>query len=409
MVEPGPALNLAKNILNNDSQLPAGVSVLPYSFSGTEVSVHSPVNINIYDSFGNHTGPTVDGNFETNIPGSAYDTLDDAKFIFLPDSGQYDIRLEATDQGSFDFKIRKYENDTNTETIFYQNIPIASTSAGETTFDTNSAQPPDLLVDQRLIPPPTILEGDASYDQTPPASSYQLNGSSQNVWFKGNVSVSLSAVDEASGSGVAKIEYSIDNGSFQLYTSPFIISKEGTTNLKINSTDLAGNQESPQNIDIKIDKTPPEAKANFNLQNQAIEVIGVDNLSAVTVSENPPGQINLADSAGNQTKLTVAPTTVPRKTKIIFATIKYNSNPSISLPTNELDTTLKTSPKTNRVAGFTQKLTVPGQTLSSSFDTKANITTITIGQKKPTQTTITEPGMTFLQLLTNKGQLETKY
>ena len=58
LVSSGPALNLVKNILNNDSQLPDRVSDKPYHFSGTGLSVHSPVNINVYDSLGNYTGPT---------------------------------------------------------------------------------------------------------------------------------------------------------------------------------------------------------------------------------------------------------------------------------------------------------------------------------------------------------------
>jgi len=147
LVASGSALKLVENILEGNSQLPDGVSLKPYSFSGTQVSVHSPVNIDVYDANNNHTGLTSDGDFEANILGSSYDTLDDAKFIFLPDNGTYTIKFEATDQGSFDFKIRKYTDDVNTSTVLYNDIPLTASTKAQTVLDTLSVQPPILQVD----------------------------------------------------------------------------------------------------------------------------------------------------------------------------------------------------------------------------------------------------------------------
>ena len=182
LVTSGPALSLVKNILEGSSQLPDGVSTQPYSFSGTTLSVHSPVNIHAYDSDGNHTGPTPNGDFETNIPGSSYDTLDDAKFIWLPNTGQYTIKLEATDQGSFDFKIRKFENDVNTETFFYKEVPLTDTIKLETVLDTQSSESPILQLDEdgdgtidETVNHFSILTGDANYDYTSPVISFDVN------------------------------------------------------------------------------------------------------------------------------------------------------------------------------------------------------------------------------------------
>lgn len=55
LVTTGPALNLVKNILDGNSQLPDGVSTQPYKLTGHALSVHSPVNIHVYDSNRNHT------------------------------------------------------------------------------------------------------------------------------------------------------------------------------------------------------------------------------------------------------------------------------------------------------------------------------------------------------------------
>ena len=171
----GPALQLVDNLLNSDNSLPAGVSTEPYQLNGNQLSVHSPVNIHVYDSLGNHTGPTPDGDFETNIPGSNYDTLDDAKFIWLPEEGVYHIVFTATGSGSFDFKIRQFENDLNTQTTLYKNIPLQPNTTGETEYDTLSDQPPVLQIDDTFYNHFSILEGEANYDFTDPEISFNVN------------------------------------------------------------------------------------------------------------------------------------------------------------------------------------------------------------------------------------------
>ncbi len=415
LAQTGPALDLIKNILSDNTNLPIGITSSPVSLKGKLVSVHSPINILITDSLNNQSGVNPEGDLINNIPGSGVETLDDSKFIWLPDDGEYNISFQATDEGSFDFKIRDFNNDQNDKTIIYQDIPLTNQTTGQTTLDTtNLDNPPEIsldndnngIVDATASATLTLLGG-AAADQTPPVSTYQLNGDTQNPWFKNDVVVSLSAIDEASGSGILRVEYSIDNDNFQTYSNPFTISKEGITNLKIRSTDLAGNTEFPQSINIRLDKTPPEAKAQFNIANQAIEIIGTDNLTSVTSTENPSGQILLIDQAGNKTILTISPTTIPRN-KTLFKTIQYNSDNTITLPSNELDATVRTNNKTGLISSLTQKIVIPNQTLSSSYDLKTNLTTITIGTKKQAQTE-TKPGTVLLQLLTNQGNLITTY
>ncbi|MDP2585631.1 MAG: hypothetical protein Q8P29_01990, partial [Candidatus Levybacteria bacterium] len=148
LVASGTALNLVKNILEGNDQLPDEVSTHPYSLSnGWLFSKHSPVDMSIYDSENNHTGPTADG-FETNIPGSSYETLDDAAFIFIPGNGTYKIKLEATDNGSFDFKIRKFENETLSKEILYDDVPLTISTKAELAFDTSSSQNPIMYLDE---------------------------------------------------------------------------------------------------------------------------------------------------------------------------------------------------------------------------------------------------------------------
>ncbi|MDP4011440.1 MAG: peptidoglycan DD-metalloendopeptidase family protein, partial [Candidatus Roizmanbacteria bacterium] len=143
----GSAMNLVKNLLTGEGTLPTGVSNEPFKFSGTGLSVHSPVNIHVYDASGNHTGLTENGDFEANIPGSSYDSLDEAKFIFLPAEGVYTVKLVATGEGNFDFKIRKFADDVNTQTVLYRDVPLTTHTLAQATLDTNSTGQPVLALD----------------------------------------------------------------------------------------------------------------------------------------------------------------------------------------------------------------------------------------------------------------------
>ena len=149
LVASGSALNLIKNILEENEDLPDGVSKKPYSLSsGWLFSKHSPVDMSIYDSSGNRTGPISDGNFEENIPGSSYTTLDDAAFIFILDNGSYNIKFAATGQGSFDFRVRKFENENASQEILYNDVPLTTSTKAELTFNTSSGQNPIMYVDE---------------------------------------------------------------------------------------------------------------------------------------------------------------------------------------------------------------------------------------------------------------------
>lgn len=266
LVATGSALDLVKNILEGNNQLPSGISQQPLNLSGNLLSVHSPVNIHAYDSNGNHTGPTPDGDFEVNIPGSSYDTLGDTKFIFLPEDGVYIINFEATDNGSFDFKIRKFENDQTSETILYKEIPLTNNTTAETTFDTNSDLPPVINVDEdgngtvdSNFEKFSVLEGDANYDYTPPVVG-SFDVTPKTIWQTNNkmVDVTISGTITDDNPYLTTIivddEYNLVEPTIQLTNQTEInqtiklkASRRGNDKdgrkykIKMLATDLAGN------------------------------------------------------------------------------------------------------------------------------------------------------------------------
>src|SRR5205823_3035753 len=76
-----------------------------------------------------------------------------------------------------------------------------------------------------------------------------------NGWFVSDVSITLSASDP--GSGVAAIEYRIDGGAWHLYEGPLLLSQGGAHVVEFAATDVAGNRESVERIELDIDGSAP--------------------------------------------------------------------------------------------------------------------------------------------------------
>ena len=101
-------------ILSGDT-LPGSENILTDTstckISGKNVSVHSPVELHIYDEEGNHAGPNEDGDIEINIPGVAYDVIEGEKFAFLPDGINYQVITKATEVGGYNLAIKEQNED----------------------------------------------------------------------------------------------------------------------------------------------------------------------------------------------------------------------------------------------------------------------------------------------------------
>jgi hypothetical protein len=91
-----------------------------------------------------------------------------------------------------------------------------------------------------------IDHGAPPLDTTPPTTHIAASGTAGlNGWYRSAVQISLTAVDDPGGSGVAFIEYSVGNSAFQRYSAPFSIAVQGTTTIHARATDFAANVENP--------------------------------------------------------------------------------------------------------------------------------------------------------------------
>lgn len=251
----------------NTSTFPATVRTDPSQCGmvrGKLISVHSPIDLNVYDQNGNHEGPNATGTIDQMIPGATYENIANNKFIFLPeDSGQiYTVKLDATATGTFTFRVSAIANNTTQQTVYYGDTAITPTSRGRMTI-TPTSDDTILQLDANgtnefvSIPASSVLSTSTLNDVSKPATTISLAGTvGENSWYISDVTVTLAASDDTSG--ILATHYSLDNGAtWQTYSAPFSISKEGNTTILYQSIDRAGNKEMPKQYSFKIDSTPP--------------------------------------------------------------------------------------------------------------------------------------------------------
>ncbi len=119
------------------------------------VSVHSPVDMDIYDSKGKHMGlvplPNATDSdllwFENTI-GGQYDIIGDEKYFTIPADETYTVKLKGTGVGNFTFQIQKYTGSEMIEVanVVYADLPVTPLLEASTTI-TGSVITPTLNLD----------------------------------------------------------------------------------------------------------------------------------------------------------------------------------------------------------------------------------------------------------------------
>jgi Right handed beta helix region/Beta-propeller repeat len=89
-----------------------------------------------------------------------------------------------------------------------------------------------------------ITSESAPSDTIPPVTTIVLAGTPGLAgWYRSSVVVTLSAIDNESGSGVAAIRYRLNGGPLQTYSGPFTVDAQGITGVTAQALDHAGNVE----------------------------------------------------------------------------------------------------------------------------------------------------------------------
>jgi hypothetical protein len=226
-----------------------------YSFSGKQVSFHSPLSMHIYDNEGHHTGPNENGDLENNIPGVKYDTIEGNKFVFLPDGLEYRIVGQAEHEGHFNVRIQDIVDGEYLGGSYFNEIPLSSE---ETNIEIESSSPLDIKIDQDgdsifeevITPSSSFSEGDFEK----PITQIFIAGELYEDYYFDKVEISLEASDNVA---VLKTEYSLDDGqTWNIYSQPFEVAGAGEYQLSFMSTDSSGNVEITKQESFVIKEKP---------------------------------------------------------------------------------------------------------------------------------------------------------
>ena len=159
-----------------------------------KVSTHSPVELDIYDREGRHTGiipkpaqltDVEDGLYtftEEKIPGSrlasAGGTDDDPEYqAYLPDDNgeKYSIVLNGTGIGEFTLDIDRIKNGSNVDNVEYAMMPVTPLSVASTTIMAGSSPSAPTMPLSSTTPPLQIdIDGDGTVDMTASSTSSNM-------------------------------------------------------------------------------------------------------------------------------------------------------------------------------------------------------------------------------------------
>ncbi|MFE2809291.1 OmpL47-type beta-barrel domain-containing protein [Streptomyces nigra] len=90
-------------------------------------------------------------------------------------------------------------------------------------------------------------------DTTAPVTGVTVEGTKNSSGaYVGNAKVTVTATDEHHGSGVDRIEYSIDAGPYLAYTAPVVVDRAGTHTLAYRATDKAGNTSAARTVTFTV-------------------------------------------------------------------------------------------------------------------------------------------------------------
>ncbi|MDQ0897885.1 OmpL47-type beta-barrel domain-containing protein [Paenibacillus sp. V4I7] len=192
-------------------------------------------------------------------------------------------------------------------------------------------------------------------DRTAPVITAAVTAASpdgQNGWYVDEVTVSLAAEDTLSG--VATMEYSVDEGAnWQTYQAPVTINQDGSYIIMYRSVDNAGNVETARNISFNLDAHMPSVTISSPVKDNSYNDSG-----DLTLQFNVTDDLSGVDN--NLTTVTLDGMTVQQATTIPLY--------SLALGTHTLTVT------SSDLAGNTQSVTVTFQTITNIDSLMALVT-----------------------------------
>ncbi|MDP2655498.1 MAG: PxKF domain-containing protein, partial [bacterium] len=87
-------------------------------------TLHSPLTLDLYDDFGNHTGfSTTTNSLEENIPGSTYLSFGEVQYVSVPSSAGVHLVMNGYEEGSFTLDIEETEGEGVVTGTTFSGVP----------------------------------------------------------------------------------------------------------------------------------------------------------------------------------------------------------------------------------------------------------------------------------------------
>lgn len=223
-----------------------------------QIALLGDARIEIQDGGGKITGITQAGYLVNNIPNSTMNAAELGAFVTLPANAVYTVTLYQNSDMPIQFQVTdwqasSYEDPFNPmQRGIFVDVPSASGGVADMvldlsvgydnllmSIDLNNDGIPDLNLE-----PTSVLNPEQIADISRPVTTIAVQGEQAGNFFTGPITITLIASD--TGTGVLKIEYSLDAGeTWQLYTGPIQTIAEGVPVFYVRSADVAGNLEYP--------------------------------------------------------------------------------------------------------------------------------------------------------------------
>ncbi|OKP93859.1 hypothetical protein A3849_30350, partial [Paenibacillus sp. P46E] len=250
------------NILSDrPNDLAPNIRKLSSNTKALKIKIECPVDLNIYDSVGRHTGEKSDGTYEESIPYSTYYTDGETKIALMEDAN-YQVKLKGTGYGEMTYTlVWSDENDVEEKTVRFDNIPITPNSVFTSSTDKNGQitlsvdNNGDGVIDS-TVGSSVDLDLASTQDETIPTLTANVTGvKGVNEWYGKDVHYNLSGDDNASG--IYKYFYDLNNSEYKEYTEPLALPDTGIYNFKSYVRDKNRNDSEVLTETVKVDTTNP--------------------------------------------------------------------------------------------------------------------------------------------------------
>lgn len=206
----------------------------------------------VEDPDGNYTGPITETDFTTQgIPGSAYFSNDRGMTTVGLLGGQnYTITVVPTGIGPLDVRLVRSTMTETLTTTLYTGISVTDQSRVQLVGDPYLADTWVLDVagdgtQLQAITPTLAYTKGSTIDVLPPTIAMTVEGAlGDQGWYTTPVTVTLTATDNPTGSGVSRIEYAFSNSPQRyIYEEPFVAYPDQVSVLYASAFDQAGNMQ----------------------------------------------------------------------------------------------------------------------------------------------------------------------